>query len=201
MRSFARVKATGSQAVSNGGVRCAPGRRSQSRGRMRSQWITQRRSRRRASRYARGGGAGGSIKREDRRVAPPIFKPSCAGIMPPVTVGTTPHEAKHWLAQPDAVRHCGMVRHCAMSMSQGQSGGSSPAISVCEAIAHDLAIATLATGAKASVSDTKRARMTRRELIRSYPWCFDSRLLKSVFKSTSRAVTVRMRRSRHLPLR
>ena len=78
--------------------------------------------------------------------------------------GRTPHVAKHWLAQPLEVWHCGIAAQFGIELWQGQSAGLPAVISV--VIVHDFAIATVATGAKAVTSASSRANMVRCKTIR-----------------------------------
>ena len=92
-----------------------------------------------------------------------IATPSWSGNACIVMDGRTPLAVKHWLAQPAAVRHCGIDPQFGMESWHAQSAGLPAVIAV--VIAHDLAIATLATGAKAIVSARRRATMVRRKII------------------------------------
>ena len=77
----------------------------------------------------------------------------------PATSGATPLVAKHWLAQPVTVEHCGIAPQSGMEPWHGQSIGLPTPVS--EIMAHDLASAVLAIGANAIVSDSNRASMVR----------------------------------------
>lgn len=101
--------------------------------------------------------------RDEKRSLPASFNITRSIDVCPVTAGSTPHEAKHWLVQPDAVWHCGIEPQSGMELWHGQSAALLAVI--CVVIAHDLAMATLATGAKAIISDSRKANMVRCKFI------------------------------------
>lgn len=72
---------------------------------------------------------------------------------------TIPQEVKHWLAQPLAVWHCGMVPQSGMESWQGQL--VVPSLVIGAVMVHDLVIAMLTTGANAIVKATRKARTMR----------------------------------------
>lgn len=115
-----------------------------------------RRPKRRCSRQARGGGAGGWIVRECPSATAANVRASWSSLAGANAPETIPADAIHWLAHPVEVWHCGMVPQCGMALWHGQSA-MPPSLVIPESALpstpmvccmpwHDLVIANPATG-------------------------------------------------------